>query len=51
MATIAGPDLAAVERWYAGALGYKVIEREEDHAEIRQVLGARAPAWPAKSSS
>ena len=36
MATIAGPDLAAVERWYAGALDYRVIKREK----IAPKLGA-----------
>ncbi len=33
MATIAGPDLGAVEKWYAGALDYKVIARAKISAK------------------
>ncbi len=43
-ATIATHDLAFVERWYAGALGYRVTERSTITADLAKSWGAPAMA-------
>ena len=44
MATIAGDDLGKIERWYAGALNYRVIERGVVGAALALSWGAPAMA-------